>query len=228
VRIRSHLLLLVGCVLIPGLIGAGVAIQQVRDGARETALRGLQETVRATALLVDGEVQRSIGALTALGHSSDLASGNFRAVYEQALAINQPPDVWTLALDETGEQVFNTVVPFGTPPPPRAARERVKQVLATNKPLITDVIVGPVTGKPITTIYIPATARAGTRYVVAQAFSVEHWKKRALQPQGRQNWVVGCSTGKGGSFHAAIVPTSCWGQPRDQSSWPLLRRPQAA
>ena len=176
---------------MPGLIGAGIAIDKVREGARAAALRGLQETVRATALLVDGQVQRSIGALGALGHSSALATGDLRSFYAEAQAVDQPPDVWTLLLDETGTQLLNTVVPFGATPPPQSALQRVQKVLATGKPIVSDLIVGPVTHKLVTTVYVAAGATGDRpRQVVAQAFSVEHWKKTTLAPQGRDDWVI--------------------------------------
>lgn len=190
VRIRSNLLLLAAVVVLPGFLAAAIAVEKVRYGEREAALRGLRETVRATALLVDGQVQRSLGALTALGNSHYLQSGDMEAFYRQALAIDQPPDVWTLLLDDTGTQKLNTAVPFGTPPPPPAARERVAQVLAGRSPLVTDVVVGPATKRLLTTIYLPAKPSPAGRFVVAQAFSVEHWKKTVLQPHGRTDWVV--------------------------------------
>ncbi len=62
-RIRSHFLLLATAVLVPGFLAAAVAVEKVREGERAAALRGLRETVRATALLVDGEIQRSLGAI---------------------------------------------------------------------------------------------------------------------------------------------------------------------
>ena len=177
--------------LLPGFLAAVFAVQKVRDGAREAALGTLRETVRATALLVDGQVQRSLGGLTALGNSPHLQTGDFAAFYEEARALDLPPDVWTLLLDETGTQKLNTAVPFGTPPPPPVAKARVATVLATQRPLVTDVIAGPATGKLLTTIYLPAKPTpTGQRYVVAQAFSVEHWRKSALQPQGRADWIV--------------------------------------
>ena len=176
---------------MPGLIGAGIAIEKVRAGARDAALRGLQETVRATTLLVDGQVQRSVGALGALGHSSALAAGDMRSFYAEAHAIDQPPDVWTLLLDETGTQLLNTDVPFGTPLPPPAALQRVQKTLASDQPFISDLIVGPVTKRLVTTVYVLAGASSPAhRYVVAQAFSVEHWKKTTLVPQGRDDWVI--------------------------------------
>ena len=78
-RIRSHLLLLAAVVLVPGFLAAALAIAAVREGERQAALTGLDETVRATALLVDGQVLREVGALTALGQSAHLQSGDFEA-----------------------------------------------------------------------------------------------------------------------------------------------------
>ena len=75
--------------------------------------------------------------------------------------------------------------------PPASALQRVQTVLATGKPLVSDLIVGPVTKRLVTTVYVAAaTQPAGLRHVVAQAYSVEHWKKVTLVPQGRDDWVV--------------------------------------
>jgi signal transduction histidine kinase/BarA-like signal transduction histidine kinase len=184
-RIRTQLVIMAACLVIPGLFAAMYAVEQVREGERQAALRGLQETVRATSFLVDREVQGSISAMASLATSPHFQSGNMEALYRQALAINQPPNVWTILLDETGRQVFNTAVPFGTPPPPPAARERILQVLESDKHIITDVVQGPVTKKLLTTIYVPGPTVGTKRYVLAQAFSVEHWKQKALQPTNR-------------------------------------------
>lgn len=189
-RIRSYLLLLAAVVVVPGLLAAAVAVGKVREAERDAHLSGLRETVRATALLVEGEVQRSLGVLSALATSPHLSSGDFAAFYEQAAAVDLKPDVWTLLLDADGRQILNTSVPFGTPPPPPVAKQRVAQVLATGKPLVTGVLVGPVSGRMLTTIYLPAVAAEGQRLVVAQAFSVDHWKKKAMQPRGRDDVVV--------------------------------------
>ncbi len=176
--------------LAPGLLAAALAVAKVREGERQAALRGLRETVRATSLLVDGEVQRSVGTLRALGQSHHLQTGDFAALYAQAAAVDQPPDVWTLVLDATGLQRLNTSVPYGTPLPPAVAQARVTSVLQTQRPLVSDLIVGPVTGKLLTTIYVPAKTSSIGTFVVAQAFSVEHWNKTARQPDGPSQWIV--------------------------------------
>ncbi|MDB5743384.1 MAG: integral rane sensor hybrid histidine kinase [Polaromonas sp.] len=176
--------------ILPVVMAAGIALDKIMEGERKAALRGLSETVRATALIVDREVQGSLSGLKALGTSPHLETGNFEAFYGQAKAQDVPPDVWTLLLDSSGTQLLNTAVPFGTPPPPAVSLERVKKVIATQKPLITDVFTGPVTGKKLITIYLPAAASGGKSLVVAQAFSVDHWKKTALQHPLPADWVV--------------------------------------
>lgn len=190
-RIRSHLLALSAVVLIPSFLAAAVAVRQVRDRERETALRGLRETVRATALLVEGQVQRSIGALTVLASSPHLASEALDQFHRQALATDLPPDVWTVLVDETGQQRVNTLGLFGTPLPLNENIEHIERSLRLGAPVVTGVGRGPLSGKLRTTIYVPARPTAsGRRFVVGQSFSVDHWKRTAMQPGGRASWIV--------------------------------------
>src|SRR4051812_25413670 len=125
-RIRSLLMLVTTVIFVPGFLAAVMAVQKVREGERTAALNGLRETVRASALLVDVEIHRSIGSLTALAQSDSLRDGNLQAFYEQAKGADRPPHVWTLLLDEEGNQLINTLSPFGTKLPP-VSKERVQQ-----------------------------------------------------------------------------------------------------
>lgn len=192
-RIRTQLLFMSAAILLPMMLAVGVALAKIQDSEREAALRGLRETVRATALIVDREVQGSLSALKVLADSPHLHTGDFRGFYAQAHALDQPPDVWTLLLDSSGQQLVNTVVPHGTQLPlaSPAARGRVTRTIATQKPVVSDLVLGPLTGKLVTTIYVPTPAGGGTSMVVGQAFSVDFWKKTAMQAKLPSDWVVG-------------------------------------
>jgi signal transduction histidine kinase len=196
-RIRSLLFQLTAVVLFPSLLAAALAVSKVRESEREAALKGLVESVRATALLVDGEVKQSIGALTALATSPHLQTGDFKAFYEQAQAVEDQPNVWTLLLDDSGTQKLNTAVPFGTPPPAPAALERVTKALATRRPVMSDLIVGPVTKKLLTTLYVPASPSPMGNFVVAQAFAVTQWDKEVKRPADRPDWIIAVIDSKG-------------------------------
>ena len=211
-RIRTQLVLMATAVLVPIVLAAGIALEKIREGEREAALRGLHETVRATALIVDREVQGSLSALKALGNSPNLERRDFKAFYAEAAALNRLPDVWTLLLDQSGAQVLNTVVPYGTPAPPPGALQRVTRVIATQQPLITDLSRGPVSGKMLTTIYVPAAAAGGHSFVVAQAFSIDHWTRTALQARLPSDWVVAVIDRQGKFIARSHRPADLLGQ----------------
>ena len=188
-RIRSYLALMVVSILCPVLVAGALVVDKIRREERESALQNLKETVRGVSLIVDRELQGSLSALRALGDSAHLATGNFEAFYKQAAALNGP-HVWTFLLDETGTQIINTIVPYGTAPPSTSALERVTQVIQSQKPLIADLSVSPVTGKLLTSIYVPALAAGGKKYVVAQAFDVDHWSGASLFDEIPADWIV--------------------------------------
>ncbi len=189
-RIRSQLVLMTVAVLAPVLLATSFSIGKIRDDAREATLRGLRETVRATALTVDRDVHGSLSALKVLGNSENLDDRNLEKFYRQAAALNQLPDVWTMLFDRQGVQVVNTLLPYGTPPAHPPALEPVTQVMASQKALVTDVSVGPASGKILTTVYSPAAAAGGQTFVVAQAFSVDYWKKASLHGTLPPSWIV--------------------------------------
>jgi signal transduction histidine kinase/CheY-like chemotaxis protein len=195
-KIRTLLILMAVAILLPFALATTAALYQIREGQRETALRGLRETARATSLIVDRETQGSIAALTVLGNARSLAEGDMAAFYRSAAALNRHPDIWSFLLDDKGQQVFNTLVPFGTPPPPAVSAERVRKALQTGRPVISDLIDGAITKTKLTTINVPAAAGAG-KYVVGQAFSVDHWTRRALTEKVPADWIVAVIDSKG-------------------------------
>lgn len=190
-RIRTQLLLMATAVLIPVILAAGLAIYKIREAEREAGLRGLRETARATALIVDREVQGSKSALKALAGSRNLELGDFEAFYRQAAVFNEMPGVWTVLHDESGRQVFNTLLPYGTAAPPahRAAVERIKRTLSTPQTLITDLAPGTVTGQMLTTVNVPIASHHKS-FVISQAFTVEYWRRKLMQASLPSDWVV--------------------------------------
>lgn len=188
-RLRSHLVLVAVAGLLPVFVAALFVVEHVREGERQAALRGLQETVRATALLVDREIKGSLSTLEALGTSVHLQTGSFEAFHNQAAAVDRSPDVSTLLLDPSGERLVDTGRPFGAPQRPVVDQAAVAQVLATQQPLVTDLTPGATPGRLLTTVYVPARAVRG--YVVAHRISVDHWKKKAVVlPEGRAAWLL--------------------------------------
>lgn len=176
-------------ILCPVLIAGAIALDKIRREERAVALLNLAATTRGVSLIIDREIQGSLSILRVLGNSEHLTSRNYKAFYEQAVALNRP-HVWTVLLDESGTQILNTLVPFDSIPPPAKGLARVTQVIQSQQPLITDLIVGPVTGKLQTSILVPATAAGGKKFVIAQTFGVDHWVGASLYDDIPKDWIV--------------------------------------
>ncbi len=190
-RIRFFITFMVGAIMLPLLVASAFAINKIWQEEQATALTSLRKTVEATSLIVDRDIAASISALRAVGNSEHLQSGNFEALYLQAKALNRIPGTWVALLRPDGSQVLNTAVPFATPPTVSARSPLVAKALATRQPQVSDVFVGPRTGKQIVAVYVP-TAPVGTApgYVLAQGFALESWKDIAKQQDLPTDWIV--------------------------------------
>ncbi|MDB5869034.1 MAG: integral rane sensor hybrid histidine kinase [Polaromonas sp.] len=191
-KIRTHLVLMTAAILVPVVVFSAVALQMLRDGEREAALRGLHETARATALTVDRKLASSVASLELLGRSPYLESGDLRGFYQQAALLNKHPGSWTVLHDENGQQLINTARPFGEKLP--RSKDRLKnlaqKIITAEKPLMSDLIVGQVTKKLVTVLFVPIPVHAGKRYLLTQAFTVDFFNEAVVQPNTPDNWLI--------------------------------------
>ena len=191
-RIRIFIAIMVAAIMLPLVLASGFAVNKIWQEEHAAAVASLHKTVDATSLIVDRDIQASIAALYALGNSEHLSTGNFEAFYAQAKAINRVPDTWTALLRSDGTQVLNTATPFAPPRivPPPVVTSPVTQVLATQKPFVSDVFLGPRSGRQLIAVYVPAVASGADSYVVVQGFALEHWKDIGKQQDLPADWIV--------------------------------------
>jgi len=189
-KIRTHLVLMAAAIMVPVVVFSTIALQQLRDGEREAALRGLQETARATVLTIDRELASSVSALELLARSPYLESGNLPAFYKQAVMLNKRPTSWTVLLDKNAQQLVNTVRPFGEILSTPLNTGMVQEVMKMQKTMASDLVVEPVTQMPVAVVYVPVPAHDGNRYVLAQIFAVEFFDQTVIQPNTPSNWLV--------------------------------------
>jgi signal transduction histidine kinase len=175
-RVRTHLSLLAAAVFLPMIVGAGVAIKLLLDAERHAVLRGMQELARASVLAMDQELTAAIAAGQALSTSARLRRGDFEGFYNQARAANAGASRETAVLREDGQQLFNTVLPFGAPigPPPASARQRVQGVFAHARPTVSNLIVGSATRKYVISVELPMTLDDGRRVLLDQWVDARH------------------------------------------------------
>lgn len=169
-KVRSHLALLVGAVLAPTIIFSIMALSLLMAAEREASFRSMQELARATMLIMDKEMARGAASASALATSPSLQNGQFAAFYDQAKQVSVASSMDTAFIGEDGQQVFNTVRPFGAPiaAPSATVKQRVGKVFAGGVPVYSNLIKGSATKRFVVSLEHPTRLRDGRRFLISQ------------------------------------------------------------
>jgi two-component sensor histidine kinase len=210
-RFRAHLLRLVLAVTLPlCLLASGLVLWLVEE-RRAAALREIDETALAMRVAVDRELGLTIAVLEALATSpaldEALAAGPGRpgtaAFHAQAstVAAARPEAIFAILLvpPEGGQQVMNTRVPPGAPPPSLAAVRfpprplglgpepggPMRAAMEAGRPYVSDLLIGPVVGHTLI-VAVPVLREGRAVAALAAALRPESLAQplKALMPPG--------------------------------------------
>jgi signal transduction histidine kinase len=176
-RLRAYLLIMIGAIILPISLFAAIALQTLLSSEREAALQALGQSAAATALLVDRELSSAEAALHVLARSPQLAQGDMAGFYAHAKSADRGDGGRIILFDGGGQQLINTVVPLGSKLPPARdeVRARIRQVIATRKTMVSDLVTGPLQKKPVTAITVPVPLLGGERYALGSVFSPDYF-----------------------------------------------------
>ncbi|HEY0061418.1 MAG TPA: ATP-binding protein [Telluria sp.] len=190
-KIRTYLALMAAAILIPVILFSTISLNMLLKSERDAALKGVRETARISLVSVDRELTNTEAALRMLANSPYLINGDLAGFYQQAHFADRPGSTWTALLNEKGDLLMNTAVPFGTPMPAGNGGPRVAQVLAAGKPQVSNLIRGVVTQALIVVVDVPVTTPDGSRYVISQGFRIEHFNRVLHQVNAPSGWIAG-------------------------------------
>ncbi|WEF33483.1 hybrid sensor histidine kinase/response regulator [Pseudoduganella chitinolytica] len=185
-------MLLVLVVLIPTILFSVLALDVLLTAERKAALRSMQELARASVNVMDREMTFATATAQTLSTSHVLLAGDFRQFYQQARAANNRPGIQAALLDETGQQLFNTVREYGSPiaPPGPVAQARIRSVLAGGVPVYSNLIKGSATGKFVVSVEQPVRLRDGRRIVVNEWMFAEHLNRLLPAQNVPASWLI--------------------------------------
>jgi len=176
-----HLQIVLGSAIIAPLLlfgtyaGLSIAGVQVRR-----ALNDLMSEARTLSAAVDREIIGEVERLQALAASPSLRQGDFAAFQHQAeasLTLRQSGNI--MLIDREMRQLVNTSVPYGTPLEQAAVPQPAQRALATGKPQVTGLFMGPVTHQLMFGIIVPVAIDGESRYALARSLD-QHTLERLV------------------------------------------------
>jgi signal transduction histidine kinase/ActR/RegA family two-component response regulator len=147
--------LVIGCVL-PATVGSAFLFT-ISYRQQQTILeRNTIATARALMQAIDAELFGVQSALQVLAGSQRLASGDLAAFYRQANeALPNMGGNYIAIIDSDGQQLLNTLEPFGHPLPPVSPSAKLLRVFENGQPAISDFFVAPDIAQSAITLEVP-------------------------------------------------------------------------
>lgn len=191
-KVKTHLGIMAIAILVPVLAFSALVLNSLLASEREAELRIIHELSRASVLAADQEMTALFSTVRTLATSRALATGDFATFYKQATETNAGTQANMTLLDPTGQQVFNTILPYGAPiPAPRPdSTQRVQQVLQKGSPQISNLILGAATGKHVISVDIPIQIDDGRRFVITQWIYASRLSQLLPSANVPKSWLI--------------------------------------
>ena len=154
---RSEFLLVVLATAVPVWLGSAVLLYNAEIDARALVERDAAAAARAVMVAVDRDVAAATALAQALATSQSLLEGNLARFYVRARDAIQRSEVGSNVVlsDASGQQVLNTLQPFGQPLPRHGNPEIVEAVFTSAKPMISDLYTGGLMRPPMLSVEVP-------------------------------------------------------------------------
>jgi signal transduction histidine kinase len=190
-NIRSRLIILVACVLLPAF-GAGViSIWYVYAEEQRAQERTLSEAARVLAQLIDNELESSAKFLQALSASPDLAAGKFDRFYQQAKTLSHGGRNTIILSSLDGTQLLNTRLPLNAPG--RTINPRLldlRKVADPRATVVSDLFFAPLGQRYDFAIQAPVVVDGVLRYYMSRGIEAQEMQ-RFLAAQGfPDRWIA--------------------------------------
>jgi signal transduction histidine kinase len=199
-KARTYLILMAAAILVPVAVIASAGLTRLLESERASRIRSVQESGRATVLVIDREIAVAEASLRGIVNSEALRRGDFAQLHREASIMDRAtPWSWTLLMEYSGTPRLNTLVPWGAPLPAYSAKW-VGQVYDTQKTRVSGFFVGTLAHRPTISVDVPVPRALGGRYVVSRIFDASYFARVFQDPAIGRDWVITIFDAKGVSI----------------------------
>ena len=186
---RGRLVLLTVSLLVPALLAMGFLLASADRESRGRLYQQLVTTGRALNGAVDRQAATGVSVAETLATDQALIDGDWAAFHARARRAMERRSGWIVVADATGQQVINTLVPYGSPLPRIQRTPAETEAFSAGRNKVSDLLEGPVAGKPVITVGTPITVR-GQFYVLSYVVESASFTSVFRQQRVPDSWVA--------------------------------------
>jgi signal transduction histidine kinase/PAS domain-containing protein len=213
VRLSTWLTLLVLGAGAPLVLLTGVTLHEISTSSRALRDQGQADTVRALALAVDGEVRTWKAAVTALAESRSIQPGRLAEFYEEAQQVAKRHDGWVVLTVASGEQLLNTIRPYGSPLSRTSSPETIDAIFRDGQPIVSDLIYGKNAQQYLLAVAVPVVRGGKVVNCLTLNFPPQRLTRLLQSQQFPASWVAAISDRQRRVVARSVLADARVGQP---------------
>ncbi len=187
--VRGRLVLLTICLLAPALLSMGFLLAGADRESRGQLYQQLVTTARALSGAVDRQAAVGISVAETLATDQALINGDWAAFHARAQRAMARRPGWIVIADGNGQQVVNTLRPYGSPLPRIRRTQEEASAYAAGRSKVSNLQSGPVAGKPVITVGTPIMVK-GRFYVLSYVVDAASFTSVFRQQRVPDRWVA--------------------------------------
>jgi PAS domain S-box-containing protein len=191
--LKTWLVVLVIVAVVPLLLFAAATVVQISQDAQRARDQGQADTAQALALAVDGEVRSWKAAATALAGSRALRNGRLAEFYEEAREVAAPHAGWIVLTVASGQQLLNTLLPYGAPLYKTSSPETIDTIFRDGKPIVSDVFYGKNAQTYLVAVAVPVLRDGKVVHCLTLNFSPDRLSRLLEGQHLPPSWVAAIS-----------------------------------
>jgi two-component sensor histidine kinase len=187
--VRGRLVLLTVSLLVPALLSMGFLLAGVDRESRGQLYQQLVTTARALSGAVDRQAAVGVSVAETLATDQALINGDWAAFHARARRATERRSGWVVVADADGQQVVNTLRPWGEPLPRIKRTPEETAAFSAGRSKVSNLLDGPAAGKPVITVGAPLTVK-GKFYVLSYVVDAASFTSVFRQQRVPERWVA--------------------------------------
>ena len=191
VTVRHGIGWLFALALVPGIVAASVLFYEIYQYERAQLEQSALQTARALSAGLEHDLAAMRGKLEILAISRSLQAGDFKTFYEQARSVlaTEPLAEAIVLIDETGQQIVNTLRPYGAALPKTGHPNLLRRTFETARPVVSDLYVGGVAQSPFVALEVPVFRDGKVVYGLDMGISAERLNRLLVEQHLPEGWI---------------------------------------
>lgn len=187
--VRGRLVLLTVSLLIPAIVSMVLLLAGADRESRGRLYQQLITTARALSGAVDRQAAVGVAVVETLASDQALIHGDWAGFHARAQRVVQRRPGWIVISDINGQQIVNTLKPYGSPLPRSPRANELTSALLAGRSKISDLRMGKVAGKPVITVATPILVQ-GEPYVLSYVVESASFTSVFRQQRVPDRWVA--------------------------------------